>query len=96
MINYKKIKTSHKSIETLVIKLQHKNLILLKGNKGYIMCGYLNLKTAEKFGEAAVVITGVSSIKEALKTNVHSLTSAAKKIGIRKGQPIAEVLKLLA
>lgn len=78
------------------MKLQHKNLVLLKGSKGYIMCGYLNLKTAEKFGEAAVKITGVSNIKEALKTSAYSLTTAAKKLGIRKGQPIAEVLKLLA
>jgi len=96
MINYKKIKTNHKSIEALVMKLQNKNLVLLKGSKGYIMCGYLDLKAAEKIGEAAVKITGVSNIKEALQASVHSLTTAAKKLGIRKGQPIAEVLKLLA
>ncbi len=96
MINYKKIKTNHKSIEALVMKLQHKNLVLLKGSKGYIMCGYLDLKAPEKFGEAAVKITGVSNIKEALQASAHSMTTAAKKLGIRKGQPIAEVLKLLA
>jgi len=78
------------------MKLQNKNLVLLKGSKGYIMCGYLDLKAAEKIGEAAVKITGVSNIKEALQASVHSLTTAAKKLGIRKGQPIAEVLKLLA
>ena len=58
----KKVKVGKKYIEAVLIKLLDKNLILLRGSRGYVMCGYLNLKAAEKFKEAAVKITGVSTI----------------------------------
>lgn len=78
-----------------MINLQSKNLILLKGNKGYVMCGYLNLRVAEKFKDIAIKIIGVSSIEQALKAKVHSCTSYARKLGISKGQPIKEALKII-
>jgi uncharacterized protein YunC (DUF1805 family) len=95
MLRYKRIRVGKKYIEAIVIKLLSKNLLVLKGKKGYVMCGYLNLRVAEEFRDAAVKITGVSSIGEALKAKVHSCTSAAKKLGIYKGQPIKDVLKII-
>lgn len=95
MIEYKKIKVGKKYIEAILMKLQSKNLILLRGSRGYMMCGYLNMKAAEKFKDVAVKITGVSSIEEVLKTSVHSCTSPSRKLGIYKGQPIKEVLKII-
>lgn len=83
-------------IESLVFALSSKNLVILKGSKGYIMCGYLNQAAAQKFGDAAVKITGVSDIKQALKAKVFSCTAAAAKLGIYPGQPIKEVLQLIA
>jgi uncharacterized protein YunC (DUF1805 family) len=91
---YKKIKIGKSYIEAFVVPLLAKNLILLRGRRGYVMCGYLNLKAAEKLKDRAVRITGVSGIKEALDTKVHSCTSEARKLGIRKGQPIREVLNI--
>ena len=79
-----------------MINLQSKNFILLKGRNGYVMCGYLNLKTAEKFKDVAIKIVGVSTIEEALKAKVHSCTSQAKRLGISKGQPVKETLKIIA
>jgi len=78
------------------MRLQSKNLIILKGGKGYIMCGYLDLSTADKFKDVAVRITGASNIAEAVLANVHSLSQAAKRLGIYKGQPIKEVLEIIA
>lgn len=92
---YKRVKTDNACIEAFLIKLSSKNLILLKGSKGYVMCGYLNLRVAEKFKDLAIKITGVSTIEEALKTTVHSCTSAARKSGIYKGQPVKEALRLI-
>ena len=91
-----KIKVGKNYVEGLVASLGKKNLILLKGKNGYIMCGYLNLNVASRFNDTAVKITGVSNIKEALAAKVHSCTSRAKKKGIHKGQPIKEVLKIIA
>ena len=96
MIKCRKIKIGGKYIEAFLLSLQSKNLILLKGSRGYVMCGYLNLKAAERFKDAAIKITGISTIEEALKTSVHSCTSSARRLGIYKGQPIKEVLKIIA
>ena len=96
MLRYKKIRIGKKYIEALCLNLQSKNLILIKGRHGYIMCGYLNMKAAQKFKDAAVKITGISSIEEALKASVHSCTGSARKLGISKGQPVKEVLKIIA
>ncbi|MBM3249672.1 MAG: DUF1805 domain-containing protein [Candidatus Omnitrophica bacterium] len=93
MLKYKKIRVGKNYIEAFSVSLQSKTFILLKGRKGYVMCGYINLKAAEKFKDAAVKITGVSTIEEALKAKVHSCTSCARKLGISKGQSIREALK---
>ncbi len=96
MLRYKKIRVGKKYIEALCLNLQSKNLILIKGRRGYIMCGYLNMKAAQKFQDAAVKIAGISSIEEALTASVHSCTASARRLGIAKGQPVRDVLKIIA
>lgn len=95
-MKYRKIKVGQKYVEAVSISLQSKNFILIRGRLGYIMCGYLNLKIAEKFKDAAVKITGVATINDALKAKVFALTSSAKKLGVYKNQPIKEVIKIIA
>ena len=92
----RRIKVGPVRIIAFFIPLQSKNLILLKGSKGYVMCGYLNLKAAGKFRDAAIKVTGVTSIEEALQTRVHSCTPQARKLGVSKGMPIKEAVKLIA
>ena len=96
MLKYKKIKTAKGIIEAFLIRLASKSLILLKGKKGYIMCGYLDLKAAQKFGDAAVKITSVSDIAGALEAKVYSLTSQAKRLGISKGEKVKDILCKIA
>jgi uncharacterized protein YunC (DUF1805 family) len=95
MVKFKKIKVGAKFIQALVFKLSSKNIVVLRGSRGYVMCGYLNLKTAQKFGDAAVKIVGVCDIADALNAQVHSRTAWAGRLGIHKGQPIREVLRLI-
>lgn len=96
MVTSKKIKIGKTQVLAVSVKLTTKNLILLKAAKGYVMCGYLNLAAANKFKDVAVKITGVSSIKQALEAKVYSASNAAKKLGIHKGQPIKDVLKIIS
>lgn len=96
MVQYKKIKVGKKSVETVLFNLAGKNLIVLRGSRGYIMCGYLNMAAAEKFKDVAVKITGVSTISEALRTTVASCTSRARALGIRRAQSVKDVLKIIA
>ena len=95
MIKVKKIKIGKSNIEAILIKLQSKNFILLKGSRGYVMCGYLNMKAAERFKDVAIKITGVATIEEALAASVYSCSSPARKLGLHIGQPIKEVLKII-
>lgn len=96
MLVSRKIKVGKKYVLGLCLKLSGKSLIVLSGRKGYVMCGYLNLGAANKFKDVAVKISGVSNLKEALNAKVHSATHMAKKLGIRKNQPIKDVLKVIA
>lgn len=96
MLKEKKIKVEKKFIQAYAIKLSAKYLILLKGSKGFVMCGYLDLVVADKFNDVAVKIIGVSSIKQALETQARSVSQAAQALGISPGQPIKEVLKIIA
>ena len=42
------------------VELYKAPLLLIKGKKGFLMCGYLNIKAAEKLGDAAARVTGFS------------------------------------
>ncbi len=96
MLKHKYIIAGKKRLEAILFGLSGKNLIVIRGSRGYIMCGYLNLKTAEKFKDVAIKVTGVSDINSVLKTNVVSCTGAARKLGIYKGQNIKDVLRIIA
>ncbi|MBN3041095.1 MAG: DUF1805 domain-containing protein [Candidatus Omnitrophica bacterium] len=90
------IKVGKKSILCLSLKLNKKFLIVLRGDKGYVMCGYLSMKVANKFADSAVKVKGVSTIKDALDAKVYSLSQEAKKIGIKRNQRIKDVIKIIA
>jgi len=96
MITTETLHTRHGAIEAVCITLQSKNFIVLRGAKGYIMCGYLNMDAANKFNDVAVKITGVASIEEALKASAAELSTAAAAAGIKIGQPVKEILELIA
>ncbi len=96
MYAHRKIKVGSKTVEALAMTLLSKNLVLLRGSKGYIMCGYLNMRAAGKFKDAAVKITGVSTIEDALRATVDSCTLPARRLGVFKGQPVLEALRLIA
>ncbi|MDP8253648.1 MAG: DUF1805 domain-containing protein [Candidatus Kaelpia aquatica] len=89
------IKVGDSFIEAVSIKLGNHNLIILRGSRGYIMCGYLNMDVADNFGDIAIKITGVGTIQEALDTAAKEVSREAKNIGIYEGQSINEILKLI-
>ncbi len=96
MIKHERIKIGKYHLEAVTLPLGGANLVIIKGRKGYVMCGYLNLKAAQALGDVAIKITGVSDIKDAIKAKVASLSVKAKKIGVYKNQPIKDVLKIIA
>lgn len=70
-------------------------LLILRGTKGYVMCGYLNLEVAEKLGDTAVRASGVRDLETLLNANVAGATSKARSLGIKEGQKVSEIVSLL-
>jgi uncharacterized protein YunC (DUF1805 family) len=72
------------------------NLVFIKGSIGFIMCGYLNLETAEKMNNVAAVVRGVKTIDDMLKKNVVLATKNAQKLGIIPGISVTEALEKIS
>ena len=70
-------------------------LIILKGENGYIMCGYLNIEAANSLGDVAVRVSGVNDINDVLNTKVNACTDNAKKLGINTGDNIIYIVDKL-
>ncbi|MDR1941688.1 MAG: DUF1805 domain-containing protein [Endomicrobium sp.] len=68
------------------------NLVFIKGSKGFIMCGYLNMDTADKFNNIAAIAVGVKCIDDMLNTKIVKVSAAAKNFGINEGMPVKEAL----
>ena len=71
------------------------SLVFIKGAKGFIMCGYLNLETAEKMKNIAAVAAGVKTVDDMLKTSIVKTTSFADNAGIKIGMPVMQALEYI-
>ncbi|MFQ6064731.1 MAG: YunC family protein [Candidatus Bathyarchaeia archaeon] len=70
-------------------------LLLVIGERGFVMCGFLNMDAAEKLSVAAAMVSGVKTFEDVLEAEVRGVTSRAKKKGIKLGMTGEEALKLL-
>jgi len=77
------------------IDLGNASLILIKSRKAYVMCGYLNMDVANKFGDIAGKITGVKTIDDALNANIIEISEEAKKKGLITGMKARDFLNKL-
>ncbi len=93
MIETRELELEGKKILGLKADLPKAPLVILIASKGYIMCGYLNLDTAEKLGQAAAVVRGVNSFEDILEGNVTAVTSQARKLGVVEGMPGKDAIK---
>lgn len=71
-------------------------LLLIIGEKGFVMCGFLNVESAEKLGVTAAVVSGVKTFDDVLNGQVKAVTSKAKNLGIEVGMKGADALKLMS
>lgn len=71
-------------------------LLLIKGEKGFVMCGYLNIDVAERLGAAAAIVSGVNSFEDVLNAEIKAATSKAEALGLEPGNVVRTVLGRLA
>lgn len=70
-------------------------LLAIMGDRGFVMCGFLNIQAAEKLGVVAAMVSGVKTIDDVLNADVKTVTTKAEKIGIKPGLKGREAVKLL-
>jgi len=70
-------------------------LVLIIGQTGFIMCGFLNMETAEKLNVAAATVSGVKNFDDVLEAEVKAVTSKAEMKGIKVGMKGRDAVKLL-
>lgn len=69
-------------------------LLIIKGSKGYLGCGYINVETCNKTGEACAIVTGVKSYDEMLEAEIKAVSTAAEQLGVSIGMNGEEALEL--
>ncbi len=90
------VEISGSRYEYIKVPMTKAPLLLLKGKKGFVMCGYLNLDAANKLGDCAVRVSGVNDLKTLLESKAAGVSEEAKKLGISEGQKVSDFIHLLA
>ena len=94
MINIMSVKVDGKNCLGLRVDLPDSPpLLLLIAEKGFVMCGFLNVEAAERLGVAAAMVSGVKTFDDVLEAYVKAVTSKAKSVGVEVGMKGAEALK---
>jgi uncharacterized protein YunC (DUF1805 family) len=70
-------------------------LVMIIGQTGFIMCGFLNMDAVEKLNVVAATVSGVKSFDDVLEAKVKAVTSRAERKGIRVGMKGRDAVKLL-
>jgi len=70
-------------------------LLLIKGEKGYLGCGYFSLEVANSVGDALAIVRGVSSFDDMLNAEVREVSERARELGVEEGMKGREALMRL-
>jgi len=95
MVIIESVKIEGKVFQFVNMQLGMAPLLILKGDVGYVMCGYLSLETSEKLEDTAVRVTGVKDLESLLDARVSGMTSKAAALGIEVNDKVSEIVKLL-
>jgi len=70
-------------------------ILIIIGQTGFVMCGFLNMDAAEKLNVTATMVSGVRNFDDVLRAEIKAATSKAKIKGIRIEMKGKEAVKLL-
>jgi uncharacterized protein YunC (DUF1805 family) len=94
MIEVTTVKVDGKACLGLKVDLpESPPLLLIVADKGFVMCGFLNIDAAEKLGVSAALVSGVKTFEDVLNAEVKAATTKAKNLGIEAGMKGSEALK---
>ncbi|MFA5105749.1 MAG: DUF1805 domain-containing protein [Candidatus Micrarchaeia archaeon] len=70
-------------------------LIIIKAQKGYVACGYIDKAASEKHGDVACFVSNVKTFEDVFRAKVKGMTSWAEEIGIREGMSVKKALEII-
>ncbi|HJH28412.1 MAG TPA: DUF1805 domain-containing protein [Methanosarcinaceae archaeon] len=79
----------------LKFEMQNAPLLVLKADKGFVMCGYLDIDMAETLGDVAVRVRGVNTFEDVLDAQIVGITQAAADLGIDTKMNARNALELM-
>jgi uncharacterized protein YunC (DUF1805 family) len=71
-------------------------LLLVMAEKGFVMCGFLNMEAAERMNVTAAMVSGVKTFEDVLNAQIKATTTKAKNLGIQTGMRAIEALEQLS
>lgn len=96
MINMVSLKINDKVAIGLRVDLPDSPpLLMIIGETGFVMCGFLNMEAAEKLNVAAAMVSDVRNFDDVLGAEIKAATSKAKIKGVRIGMKGKEAVRLL-
>jgi uncharacterized protein YunC (DUF1805 family) len=67
-------------------------ILIIKGKKGLLTCGYFKTDVADAINDAIAVVTNVKDFDEMLDSKVVAVSENARKAGIKIGETGREAL----
>jgi len=94
MINVTQLRIDGKAAVGLKVDLPDSPpLLMIIGQTGFVMCGFLNVEAAEKINVTAAMLSGVKTFDDVLEAEVKAATSKAHAKGVKPGIKGKEALK---
>src|SRR5690625_5704479 len=89
MLTLKTISIKNHQFQGIHVKLPNTNLLMIRNEVGYIMCGALDVDLLnEKSSERNIIAgraVGVRTIEDLLDAPLHNITTASKQYGWEEG-----------
>ena len=94
MISIQTIKVNSKSCLGLRVDLpEAPPLLLIVAEKGFVMCGFLNMEAAERLGIVAATVSGVKTFDDMLNAQIKAATTKAKDFSVEVGMKGVDALR---
>lgn len=69
-------------------------LLIIRGPRGFLACGYINVDACDRTGEACAIVTGVKTHEDMLDADVKAVSTEAERLGVRVGMKGRDALGL--
>ena len=87
-----KVTIDGQEFEAVSFPTENSVVLMIRGRKGMLGCGYLSVATADKTGDALAVVSGVKNYDDMMLASVKAVSAAAAALGVTVGMGGREAL----